>query len=48
MDLGLNLKIPFHMDGTMSGYFLMMNNKSPDGLWHWDEEQTKGGHNGGL
>jgi len=26
----LDLKIPCHMDGSMSGYFLMMDDMSPD------------------
>jgi len=26
MDLDLDLEIPCHMDGSMRGYFLMMNN----------------------
>jgi len=30
MDLDLDLKIPCHMDGSMSGYFLMMDATSPD------------------
>jgi len=30
MDLHWDLKIPYHMDGSMSGYFLMMDDMSPD------------------
>jgi len=47
MDLDLYLKIPCHMDGSMSGYLLRMNNLSPDGLWDCDEESMDGGHYGG-
>jgi hypothetical protein len=32
IDLDLDLKIPCHMDGLMSGYFLMMDDMPPDGL----------------
>jgi len=28
--MDLDLKIPCHMDGTMSGYFPMMDDMSPD------------------
>jgi len=28
--MDLDLKIPCHMDGSMSGYFLMMDDMSPD------------------
>jgi hypothetical protein len=30
MNLDLDLKIPSHMDGSMNGYFLMMDDMSPD------------------
>jgi len=30
MDLDLDLKIPCHMDRSRSGYFLMMDDMSPD------------------
>jgi len=30
MDLDLDLKIPDHTDGSMSGYFHMMDHMSPD------------------
>jgi len=30
MDLHLDSKIPCHMDGSMSGYFLMMDDMSSD------------------
>jgi hypothetical protein len=36
--MDLHLKIPYHMDGSKSGHFLMMHNMSPDGLWDCDEE----------
>jgi len=45
--MDLDLKIPCHMDGSMSGYFLMMDNMSPDGLWDCDEESMEDGHYGG-
>jgi len=28
--MDLDLKIPSHMDGSMSGYFLVMDDMSPD------------------
>jgi hypothetical protein len=28
--MDLDIKIPCHMDGSMSGYFLMMDDMSPD------------------
>jgi len=28
--MDLDFKIPCHMDGSMSGYFLMMDDMSPD------------------
>ena len=28
--MDLDLKIPYHMDGSMIGYFLMMDDMSPD------------------
>ena len=45
--MDLDLKIPCHMDGSMSGYFLMMADMSPDGLWDCDEESMEDGHYGG-
>jgi len=30
MDLDLDLKIPCQMDGSRSGYFLMLDDMSPD------------------
>jgi len=45
--MDLDLKISCHMDSSMSGYFLMMDNMSPDGLWDWDEESMEDGHYGG-
>jgi len=30
MDLDLDLHIPSYMDGSMSGYFLIMDDMSPD------------------
>ena len=47
MDLDLDFKIPCHIDRSMSGYFLMMDNMSPDGLWDCDEESMEDGHYGG-
>jgi len=44
--MDLDLKIPCHMDGSMSGYFLMMDDMSPDGLWDCDEESMEDGHYG--
>jgi len=35
MDLDLN--ITCHMDGLRSGYFLRMDNMSPDGLLDYDQ-----------
>jgi len=46
MDLDLDLKIPCPRDGSMSGYFLKMNNMLPDGLWDCDEESMDSGHYG--
>ena len=47
LDLYLDLKIPCHMDGSMNGYFLRMDNMSLDGLWDCDEESVEDGHYGG-
>jgi hypothetical protein len=47
MDMDLELMIPCHRDRSMSGYFLMMNNMSPNGLWDCDEESMEGRHYGG-
>jgi len=47
MDLDLDFKIPCHIDRSLSGYFLMMDNMSPDGLWDCDEESMEDGHYGG-
>jgi len=47
MDLDLDLKIPCHMDGSMSAHFLLMDNMSPDGLWDCDEESMEDGNYGG-
>jgi hypothetical protein len=44
MDFHFDLKIPSHMDGSMSGYILMMDNMSPDGLWDCDEGPMEDGH----
>ena len=47
-DHGFGLKkIPCHMDRSMSGYFLLMDNMSPDGLRDCNEESTEDGHYGG-
>jgi len=35
--MDLDLKILWHMDVSMSGYFLIMDSMSPDGLWDCDE-----------
>jgi hypothetical protein len=42
----LNSKIPCHMDGLMSGYFVTMYDMTPDGLWDCDEESMEDGHYG--
>jgi len=47
MHLDLDLKIPCHMDGSMSRYFLTMDDMSPDELWDCDEESMEDGHYGG-
>jgi hypothetical protein len=47
MDFHFDLKIPSHMDGSMRGYILMMDNMSPDGLWDCDEGPMEDGHYGG-
>jgi len=31
MDLDLDIKIPCYMEGSMRGYFRMMDDMSPDG-----------------
>jgi hypothetical protein len=41
------LNIPCHGDGSMSAYFLMMDDMSPDELWDCDEESMEDGHYGG-
>jgi hypothetical protein len=41
-----DLKIPCHMDRSRSGYFVMMDNMSPDGLWDCDKQSTEDGHGG--
>jgi len=35
------------MDWSMSGYFLMMDNMSPDGSWDCDAESMEHEHYGG-
>jgi hypothetical protein len=45
--MDLDLKILCQKDGSMSGYFLMMDDMSPDGLWECEEESMEGGHYGG-
>jgi len=47
MHLDLDLKIPCHMDGSMSQYFLTIDDMSPDELWDFDEESMEDGHYGG-
>jgi len=46
--MDFDLKIPCHMDRSMSGYFLMMDDMSRDRLWDCDDEPMEGGHYGGL
>ena len=46
MDLDLDFKIPYHMDRSMSGYFLMMEDMSADGSWDCDEESMEDAHYG--
>jgi len=45
--MDLDLKIPCHMDGSMSRYFLTMDDMLPDGLWDCDEESMEDGLYGG-
>jgi len=45
--MDLDLKIPCHLDGSMSGYFLMMDDMSPNGLRDYYTESTEDGHYGG-
>jgi len=47
MHLDLDLKIPCHMDGSMSWYVLTMDDMSPDELWDCDAESMEAGHYGG-
>jgi len=42
--MDFDLKIPCHMDGSMSGYFLMMDNMSPDRLRDYVTESMEDGH----
>ena len=35
------------MDGSMSGYCLLMDNMAPDGLCDYDEDSMEDGHYGG-
>ena len=44
MHLHLAWEIPCHMDGSMSQYFVMMDDMSPDGLWDCDEVPMDDGH----
>jgi len=44
---GFGLKDPMPLDGSMSGYFLLMDNMSPDGLRDYDKESMEDGHYGG-
>jgi hypothetical protein len=41
------MKISCHMDGSMSGYYHMMEDMPPDGLWDSDVESRDDGHYGG-
>jgi len=43
MHLDLDLEIPFHMAGLTSGYFLLMETMSLDGLWDCDEASPDDG-----
>ena len=45
--MDLDLKIPCHMDGLMSGNFLLRDNMSRDGSGDYDEESMEDGHYGG-
>jgi len=47
MHLDLDSMIPCHMDGSMSRYFLRMDNMSPDRLCDCDEESMEDGYYGG-
>jgi len=43
----VDLMITCHMDGSMSGYFPMMDNMSPEGLWDCDDKSMECAHYGG-
>jgi hypothetical protein len=45
--MNLDLEIPCHMHGSMSGYCPMMDDMSPDRLWDYDEESMEDGLYGG-
>jgi hypothetical protein len=45
--MDLDLYIPCNTNGSVIGYFLMMDDMSLDGLWAWDEESMGDGHYGG-
>jgi len=47
MYVDLDLQYTCNMDGSMSGYILMMDDMSPAGLWDCDEESMEDGHYGG-
>jgi len=43
MDLDLDLKNPCHVELPMSGYVLLMDDMSPDGLWDNDQQSQEDG-----
>jgi len=45
MDLVMDFKVPYHMDGSMSGYFFMMDDVT--GLWDCNELSMEHGYYGG-
>jgi hypothetical protein len=44
--MDLDLKISCNMDRSMSVYFLMMDDMSPDGLWDCNEYSMEARHYG--
>ena len=48
MHLDLDLKIPCHMNESMSQNVLMLHIMSPDGIWDCDEESMEAGYYGGY
>jgi hypothetical protein len=45
--MDLDLTIAGDIDPSMSGYYLTMNDMSPDGLWDCDDESMEDGHYAG-